>query len=389
MGLHLTIIAGETSGDLLGARLIASLRRQVPDIALSGVGGIEMTKAGIQSVFPMEDIAVMGLQQILSRLKLIYQRIDETVESIIQSNTDAVVFIDSPEFAVRVAKRLRRLRPNLPMIKYGAPTVWAWRPGRAKAIKPYYNLILALLPFEPRVYKYLNGSECRYVGHPAVANLPNGKHVNEFKNKYNITEGEQVLALLPGSRVSEVNRLNAPFLETVNLLEDKKQRLRVFISAVPHIRDKIEESLKQKESTLDGFQITLIEGEGDKLGLFGCATAALAASGTVSLELALAGVPSVIGYDIDRWMAYFVMRMAKTPSVVMPNLILDKPVVPEFLLHRCTPENLSAALQPLLDETSEDRLNQIEAFKSLKDIMSIEAGDPSSETASQILDFLS
>ena len=189
MGLHLTIIAGETSGDLLGARLIASLRRQVPDIVLSGVGGIEMTKAGIQSVFPMEDIAVMGLQQILPRMKLIYQRINETVESIKQSNTDAVVFIDSPEFAVRVAKRLRRSRPHLPMIKYGAPTVWAWRPGRAKAIKPYYNLILSLLPFEPRVYQYLNGSECRYVGHPAVANLPNGEHVNEFKNKYNITEG--------------------------------------------------------------------------------------------------------------------------------------------------------------------------------------------------------
>ena len=132
----------------------------------------------------------------------------------------------------------------------------------------------------------------------------------------------------------------------------------------------------------------MIEGETDKLGLFGCATAALAASGTVSLELALAGVPTVIGYDIDRVMAYFVIRVARTPSVVMPNLILDKPVIPEFLLHRCTAENLSAALQPLLDENSEARNNQIEAFKALKDIMTTETDDPSSETAKQLLDFL-
>ena len=388
MGLHLTIIAGETSGDLLGARLIAALKRRVPDIEFSGVGGIEMTKAGIQSVFPMEDISVMGLQEILPRLKLIYRRIDETVKSISQSDTDAIIFIDSPEFAVRVAKRIRRARPDLPMIKYGAPTVWGWRPGRAKAIKPYYNLILALLPFEPRVYRYLNGSECRYVGHPAVANLPTDEHVKAFKNKFNIVEGEKILALLPGSRVGEVNRLNEPFIETLRKLEDKKQNLRVFIPAVPHIRDKIEEALKQKESGLEKFQITLIEGEDDKLGLFGCATAALAASGTVSLELALAGVPNVVGYDIERWLAYFVIRVARIPSVVMPNLILDKPVIPEFLLHRCTAENLSAALQPLLDENSEARNNQIEAFKALKDIMTTETDDPSSETAKQLLDFL-
>lgn len=388
MGLHLTIIAGETSGDLLGARLITALKRQVPDVVFSGVGGTEMTKAGIQSVFPMDDISVMGLQQILFRLKLIYRRIDETVVSIIKSDTDAVIFIDSPEFAIRVAKRIRQVRPDLPMIKYGAPTVWGWRPGRAKAIKPYYNLILALLPFEPRIYQYLDGSECRYVGHPAVANLPTDNHVQRFKNKFNIADGEQILALLPGSRKGEVNRLSEPFIQTLSLLEENKQKLRVFIPAVPHIRDKIEQTLKKKEKSLDIFQITLIEGETDKLGLFGCATAALAASGTVSLELALAGVPTVIGYDIDRLMAYFVIRVARTPSVVMPNLILDKPVIPEFLLHRCTPENLSIALQPLLNEASEERTNQIEAFKTLKDIMATETDDPSSETARQILDFL-
>ena len=388
MGLHLTIIAGETSGDLLGARLITALKRQVPDVVFSGVGGTEMTKAGIQSVFPMDDISVMGLQQILPRLKLIYRRIDETVESIIKSDTDAVIFIDSPEFAIRVAKRIRQVRPDLPMIKYGAPTVWGWRPGRAKAIKPYYNLILALLPFEPRVYQYLDGSECRYVGHPAVANLPTDKHVQGFKNKFSIAEGEQILALLPGSRKGEVNRLSEPFIETLSLLEENNQKLRVFIPAVPNIRVKIEQALKKKDKSLEGLQITLIEGETDKLGLFGCATAALAASGTVSLELALAGVPTVIGYDIDRVMAYFVIRVARTPSVVMPNLILDKPVIPEFLLHRCTPENLSTALQPLLNEASEERTNQIEAFKTLKDIMTTETDDPSSETASQILDFL-
>ena len=143
MGLHLTIIAGETSGDLLGARLITALKRQVPDIVFSGVGGTEMTNAGIQSVFPMDDISVMGLQQILPRLRLIYRRIDETVESIIKSDTDAVVFIDSPEFAIRVAKRIRQARPDLPMIKYGAPSVWG---GARGGQKPLSHFIILFLP---------------------------------------------------------------------------------------------------------------------------------------------------------------------------------------------------------------------------------------------------
>lgn len=387
MGLQLTIIAGETSGDLLGARLMAALKQEIPNIIFSGVGGVEMTKAGLNSIFPMEDIAVMGVFQILPRIKLINRRIEETAAAILKSDTDAVVFIDSPEFAIRVAKRVRSQRPDINMIKYGAPTVWGWRQERAKAIKPYYNLILGLLPFEPRVFKKLDGPECRYVGHPAVTNLPSKAHVSKFKKKYNIAKDERVLAVLPGSRLSEVNRHSAPFLETLQLLKNE-EKLRVFIPAVPHVRDKIESALNHKPSIVEKFHITLIDGEEDKLGLFGSATAALAASGTVSLELALAGVPTVIGYDIERWMGYLAMRRAKAPSVVIPNLILDAPIIPEFLLKRCAAENLSVALAPLLDETSSARLHQIEAFKTLNDIMMPEAGDPSSETARQIIDCL-
>lgn len=388
MGLHLAIIAGETSGDILGARLIAALRQENPDVVFSGVGGVEMTRAGIRSVFPMEDISVMGLSQVLSRLRLIYRRIDETVEAIVAGRPDAIVFIDSPEFAIRVARRVRAKCPEVKTVKYVAPSVWAWRASRAGKMKPYFDLVLGLLPFDPVVFAKLQGPPCRYVGHPAIMNLPAQPDIDAFRRKFEIAADDRILAVLPGSRITEVRRLLKPFGATLRELKRHGAEFRVFIPAVSHLRKNIEAAVSREGLGFELYPTTLTEGEADKKGLLGCAYAALAASGTVTLELALAGVPMVVGYDIDRLLSYFVVRSSKAPSTQIANLVLDKPAIPECLLHRCTPENLSAALVPLLEETNPHRLRQIEDLKRLREIMTPETGDPSLQAAREILDFL-
>lgn len=369
---HITIIAGESSGDALGGALIKDLRARKADILISGIGGPSMTAQGLDSIFPMADIAVMGLREIVPRLVPIMRRIRETVAYVCQAKPHALVLIDSPEFTHRVARRIKKQLPELPIIAYVAPTVWAWRHKRARHMTNYFDYVLALLPFEPRVFQQLGGPPCVYVGHPLVKRMLSSpqaqsaaqSEAQNFRKRFAIEDNETLLAVLPGSRISEIKRLLPIFGDTLRLLAPRLNGLRVGVPVVPHVQQQV-----AKGVTNWPLKVELLADETDKIGLFYAARAALTASGTASLELALANLPMIVAYKADIILEYVLRRIVQTPSVVLPNLILDKPAVPEYLMERCTPALLAPALYDLLTNADGLHDSQSAAFAELQDIM--------------------
>lgn len=380
---HVMIVAGEVSGDVLGAELMRALKEQTEgQIRFSGVGGAEIEAEGISSLFPMTDIAVMGPREVLPRARLILRRIRETAEAAIQFEPDALVIIDSPDFTHTVARRVHKRAPHIPIINYVSPSVWAWRQGRAVAMAGYLRRVLALLPFEPEFFASHGKLDCVYVGHPALQRIPSAGSGAAFRARHNIEADAPLLLVLPGSRFNEVKRLQSVFGETAKSLKAAMPRLRVVVPVVPHVRVLVEASAAQW-----GVDAILIEGEDEKRGAFDAATAALAASGTVSLELGLARVPMVIGYKIDPIVAALLQYLLKVPSVVLVNLILDRPSVREFLQSFCTPANLAEALYPLLNATSE-RARALADLDELREMMQTGREAPSVRAARAILELL-
>jgi len=380
---HVMIVVGEVSGDVLGAELAQALKEHTGGrICFSGVAGAAMQAQGVGSLFPMTDIAVMGPREVLTRARLILRRIRETAQAVITSKPDALVIIDSPDFTHTVAKRVHKRAPNIPIINYVSPSVWAWRQGRAAAMARYLTRVLALLPFEPEFFASHGALDCVYVGHPAVQRMPVAGSGVEFRARHGIAPDAPVLLVLPGSRFNEVKRLQGIFGETARLLKSTMPDLRIVVPVVPHVRALVEASTAQW-----GVDAILIEGEDDKRAAFDAATAALAASGTVSLELGLARVPMVIGYKIDPIAAVLVQYLLKVPSVVLVNLILDRPAVQEFLQSFCTPPNLAAALKPLLSETAE-RARALADLDDLRQRMQADGDPPSRRAARAVLELI-
>lgn len=373
------LVAGEESGDQLGGKLMQALRQQVGDkISFLGVGGKKMAAQGMQSLFPLEDIAVMGLSAVLGRLPTLINRINRTVEAVIAANPDVLVIIDSPDFTHRVARKVRRRAPHIPIIDYVSPSVWAWRPGRAKKMRAYVDHLMAILPFEPEVHRRLNGPACSYVGHPLI------ERIGEFRpapgERKSLGAESRVLLVLPGSRRSEVSRLMEPFGETVaRIAKHFNGELDVVIPAVAHHAAEIEERAKSWP-----VQPKLVFGEEAKLAAFRSAHAALAASGTVTLELALSSVPMVVGYKVSGLEAQL-RHLVKVPSIVLANLVLQDNAVPEFILGECNPEKLTEALTPLLEDSAE-RKAQLAAFDRLDTLMEIGAEQPSERAARIVLE---
>lgn len=350
--LKIFIVAGEHSGDALGAKLMQALHRlRAGEIAFSGVGGDEMAAQGFQSLFSISDVAVMGPLSILPRLPRIVRRVYQTVDAALAWKPDVVVIIDSPEFTHPIAKRIRRRAPHIPIVDYVSPSVWAWRPGRAKRMRGYIDHVLALLPFEPGAHARLGGPVCTYVGHPLIERLDEIQSADggELAQRLGISDGRPVLLVLPGSRRSEVDHLIDVFGEAVSRLAEENQQVHVVIPAVRHLR----ELIGQRTA---GWAVRphVIDGAADKYAAMRLARAALAASGTVTLELALAGTPSVVAYKVDALIARF-RFLLKVKSVVLANLVLDQNVYPEILQDDCTGENLAQALSPLLGDTPSRR----------------------------------
>jgi lipid-A-disaccharide synthase len=380
------IVAGEHSGDVLGGKLIEALKAKAgaDAFAFAGVGGEHMEAAGLRSIFPLSDVAVMGPAAILARLPKLVRRVYRAVDAALAFNPDAVVIIDSPEFTHPIAKRIRQRRPSIPIIDYVSPSVWAWRPGRARKMRPYVDHLLALLPFEPAAHARLGGPACAYVGHPLIerASWIDGLDTEALRSRLGLRSELPVLLVLPGSRSSEVSRLMAPFGETLRALREKAGPFDVIIPAVSSVRGLIEQALPAWPQ-----QPHLVEGESDKFTAFKLAQAALAASGTVTLELGVTGAPMVVAYRVDP-VAARLRFLLKVHSVVLANLVLGANAFPEFIQEDCTPAKLSAALAPLLKDTPE-RANQVAALAKIREKMFLPEGTPSGKAAEIVLSILS
>jgi lipid-A-disaccharide synthase len=374
------LIAAEESGDALGAALARALAARERSVKLAGVGGRSMRQAGIISPFAIEDLSILGLTAIPRRLPTILRRIRETADAVIAARPDVLVIIDSPDFTHRVARRVRRAAPAIPIVDYVSPSIWAWRPGRARAMRGYVDCVLAILPFEPAAHVRLGGPPCLYVGHPLldrIADLrPNGDEMQRRR-------GDPPLVLvLPGSRSSEIRRLLAIFGAAIGRVAERPGAIELVLPTLPHLFERV-------RAGVSGWPLKprIAVEPAEKWSAFRSARAALAASGTVTLELALAGVPTVGAYRISL-IEELVARLMRSPeisTVILPNLVLGKNVVPQFLQRDCTPEKLADALLPLMSETS-DRRRQIEAFHGLDAIMAVGALSPSSRAAAIVLD---
>lgn len=380
------VVAGESSGDVLGARLMTAMAERAPGARFLGVGGPAMTAAGLASLFPMSDIAVMGIGPVLKRLPSILRRIRETAAAAVAARPDVLVLIDSPDFCHRVAARVRKARPEQKIVLYVSPTVWAWRPGRAAKIARFSDRLLALLPFEPAAHRVLGGPPTTYVGHPFVERAdrvrrPGGRPLPQ--------SGERPyrILVLPGSRHSEVSRLIDVFGAALAQVSARVGPLELVLPAVDHVRVEIAERVKDWP-----IPVTLVSGEAAKQAAFRDADVALAASGTVTLELALAHLPFVAAYRLDAVGRMIKRLFVKIPvpvrpivrvhSALLPNLILGEFAVPEFIDEACRPEALAAALGDLLVE-GPARARQIEAFDRLDAVMREGIGNGSGTAAAE------
>jgi lipid-A-disaccharide synthase len=369
------LIAGEASGDQLGAALMRALRAAAPQVEFAGVGGEAMTQEGLASLFPLEDIAVMGLVPVLARLPRLARRIDETARAIIEQAPDCLVIIDAPDFTHRVARRVRAVRSELPIVDYVSPTVWAWRPGRARAMRAYVDCVLALLPFEPQAHARLGGPRCVYVGHPLVERL------DELTPHSRDRAGGRSLLVLPGSRLAEVRRMTPIYGETLELLLRERADFDVVIPVAPSMEQALRHELRDWPMT------PRLIGQAEKFAAFRAARAALVTSGVATLELALAEAPMAVAYRVSR--AESLLRfLVNVDSIVLPNLVLGENAVPEFLQRRATPRALAEALRPLLGESAA-RDAQLAAFKRVRARL-LEAGrSPSAKAADIVLEYAS
>ncbi|MBI1261809.1 MAG: lipid-A-disaccharide synthase [Rhizobiales bacterium] len=377
------LVAGEPSGDALGAELMQGLKDLLGgQVHFSGVGGTRMEAEGMSSIFPMTDISVMGVREVIPRLPLILRRMKLTVDRAVAHKPDVMVIIDSPDFTHFVARFVKFRAPQIPIVNYVSPSVWAWRRGRAKAMAKYLRRVMALLPFEPAFFQAVAGLDCVYVGHPAIERVPTAGAGARFRAEKGIAAETPLLLVLPGSRTNEVRRLLKLFGETVGRLHAEMPDLRVVLPTVPHVRDAVRAGVQGWSVPVD-----IVEDEREKRAAFDAATAALAASGTVSLELGLARVPMVIGYRVDPFAGAFIGRMLKVPSVVLVNLILDRPSVREYLQQNCTPANLQQGLRPLLKDTPE-RARAIADLDELRAVMGVEGEPPSKRAARAVIEVL-
>ena len=377
--MKLFFVVGEESGDLLGGDLIEALRRFSSDpIEISGTGGARMAAQGLEPLFDLSEIAVMGFTAVVARLPTILRRISDCVSAIERTQPDAVVIIDSPDFTHRVAAKVRNRCPDIPIIGYVSPSVWVWRQGRARKMSRYVDHLLAILPFEPEVHRRLDGPPCTYVGHPLLTRIGRLRPAPDERVALESVE-RPVLLVLPGSRRSETSRLLKPFERTLEIVGQTYPHLEVVIPAVDHLRDEIADHVANWTC-----RPLVVAGEEAKLASFRRAHAALAASGTVSLELALSGVPMVIAYKVDIFYATLRKISGITPVISLPNIILDETIVPELVEENAEPDILSAKLLPLLSEGPE-RLRQTEAFSRLDDLMRLDEGEKPAEKAASIV----
>jgi lipid-A-disaccharide synthase len=372
------LIATEESGDRLGAQLMKVLRQRLGGaVQFEGVGGQSMAREGLASLFPIEELSIMGLAAVVKQLLMILRRIRQTADAVTRAAPDILVIIDSPDFTHRVARRVRARDPSIPIVDYVSPSVWAWRSGRARAMRVYVDHVLALLPFEPEAYRRLRGPPCSYVGHPLTEQV--GLLRPGFDEQQRRDQPPPVLLVLPGSRRSEIRHHLAVFGEALGLLQAESVPFELILPTMPHLQGAVSEGVKSWP-----VQPRIVVGEQEKRAAFRIAHAAFVKSGTATLELALAGVPMVAAYRAGAVETWIMRSMIQLNSVILANLVIGENVVPEFIQQDCTPEKLVPALRDILID-SPSRRRQLEAFARMDAIMSTGDQPPSARAADIVL----
>ncbi|MGS4947702.1 lipid-A-disaccharide synthase [Meridianimarinicoccus sp. RP-17] len=351
MSPRIFMLAGEASGDALGAALLDGLSELAPTAVVEGVAGTQMQARGVESLFPMSDLSVMGLAEILPKYRHLHRRLHQTVAAVLEMRPDVLLTIDSPDFCLRVARLVRAADPSIRTVHYVAPSVWAWRPGRAVKMARMIDQVLALLPFEPPLMEAA-GMRCDFVGHPVVAaQQATEAEAQALRVELGVGEAPLLLAL-PGSRRSEVTRLAPVFGAALGRVAQARRGARAVLPAAPGLASMVRDAVADWPLPVD---VVAPENAARKRAAFRAADVALAASGTVSLELAAAGTPMVIGYRMN-WLTMQIMRrMALVDTVTLVNLVSDTRVVPEFLGDACTADALAGGLEAVLDDPAPQR----------------------------------
>ena len=372
------LVAAEASGDRLGVALMRALRERAGrPLRFCGVGGREMTAAGFENLHAMDDFAIIGFSAIPRRLPRILKRMFATVRAVLARKPDVLVVIDSPSYSLWVARLVRLIDRTIPIVDYVSPSVWGWRPGRAKSMRRYIDHVLALLPFEPDVHRRLGGPPCTYVGHPLIEEVaqlrPNQQEAERRRAK------PPIILALPGSRSGEVTRLAEIFGRTLGIVAERAGPIELIVPTVPFPR----RTGGGRDRRLAG-PAAHRHRRSRSSAAFRSAHAALAKSGTVTLELALAGVPMVAAYlvsDFEEWVG---RRLILVKSIILANLVIGEDVVPQMLQADCTPQRLAAELLPLIGDTPE-RQRQLDAFARLDAIMEIGTRSPAGRAADIVL----
>lgn len=373
------LLAGEPSGDVLGARLMAALAARAPDLGFAGIGGPHMAAEGLASLFPMQDLAIMGLMEVLPGLRRLRRRLAEAAADIAARRPDVVVTIDSPDFALRLLKTIAPL--GLTRVHYVAPQVWAWRERRVRHFRGRWERLLCLLPFEPEFFAG-HGLPARFVGHPVLESGADRGDAARFRARHSLPADARVVVLMPGSRRTEVDHLLPVYGETIALAARSMPGLVPVVPVAAAVAARVRRAAESWPTPP-----LIVTETGDKHDAFAAAAAALTKSGTSTLELALAGVPMAVTYRVNRLSAALARRLIRVPHVAMVNVLAGRLVVPELLQEDCTPGRLSDTLATLLANPG-IAAAQRAGFRSVLASLRPPEGLPSEAAAAAVLELL-
>ena len=374
------LIAGEPSGDLIASRLMVALKRQTGGrVRFAGIGGPLMAEQGLESLFPFSELSLVGFLEVVPHVPRMLGRIRATARTARSLRPAAFVSVDVPEFALRVARRLSGA--GFPLVHYVAPTVWAYRPGRAREVARYLDHVLCLFPFEPPYFE-AEGLDASFVGHPLVEEPIESADGPAFRRRHGIEPGQRVIAALPGSRASELRRHQPVFGATVRALARRIEGLCVLVPTLPQHRAAV-----AAETASWGAPVTVIDGKAEKYAAFAASEAALTVSGTATLELALAAVPMIVCYRVNPLTAAIARRVLLVQHIAMPNIIAERRAAPEFVQRECAPRRLVPAMEELLRDAGR-RQEQIEGFGEIAARLGRGGPPPSERAAQAILDLV-
>ncbi len=373
------MIAGEPSGDMLGARLMRALKEKNKDIDFVGVGGDNMQKEGLNSLFDITDLAIMGLVEVIPSIPKVLRHIKNTINDIIAKKPDIVITIDSWSFSARIHKALRKKKIKVLQMHYVAPQVWAWKKKRAKTMYKYIDHLLTLFPHEPKYFTPHN-LPTDFVGHPAIESSMLTIDAKDFKKEHNIPESKKIALVLPGSRHNEVANLLPTFIDVIKELELKDKDLFFVLPTVPTVENRVKDVLKTHNCN-----VLVVNTQNERYKAAKLAEFAIAASGTVALELAIINVPHLVCYKVPFLTAWIARHFTNIKYVNLTNILLDKPIVPELIQEKCTKEVILEHAQMLLDENSTLYQKEIKGFNELRENLGVGKLNPSQKAAEIIL----